>query len=174
MNATRHAGMLEATRLTRAGQLLEATALIQRTLRGEPSPQRAGETASTPTSKPMTLDGECRVVDDEAAARPAHSGEQPDRASPERASRTSVEHTAAACSVVNKTLGKYVVDCLERMPILDFVDVSLNHRLVCLGIRFIHGELSLSECHVGGDSMFAEAIAELTGAGIRFGFSAVV
>ena len=29
MNATLHAGMLEATRLTRAGQLLGATAIIQ-------------------------------------------------------------------------------------------------------------------------------------------------
>ncbi len=35
MNARLQAGMLEATRLTRAGQLLEATAMIQRVLRGE-------------------------------------------------------------------------------------------------------------------------------------------
>lgn len=94
MNATRHAGMLEATRLTRAGQLLEATALIQRTLRGEHPPQRDAEAAGN--NKLLTLDGECRVVDDPTATRPAHTGAQPDRPSSERASRASVERTATA------------------------------------------------------------------------------
>ena len=35
----------EATRLTRAGQLVEATALLQRMLRGESTPERSGSTA---------------------------------------------------------------------------------------------------------------------------------
>lgn len=98
MNATLHAGMLEATRLTRAGQLLEATALIQRSLRGEPSPQRAGETASTRTNhgSKMTLDGECRVVDHEPAARSAYIGEQRPCPSLDAASRAGIERTATA------------------------------------------------------------------------------
>ena len=37
----------EATRLTRAGQLIEATALLQRTLRGESMPEPSGSTART-------------------------------------------------------------------------------------------------------------------------------
>jgi poly(hydroxyalkanoate) depolymerase family esterase len=41
MNDGMLAGMLEATRLTRTGQLLEATAAIQRTLRGMPPPRPA-------------------------------------------------------------------------------------------------------------------------------------
>ena len=38
----------EATRLTRAGQLVEATALLQRMLRGESAPEPSG---STPVSR---------------------------------------------------------------------------------------------------------------------------
>ena len=34
----------EATRLTRAGQLVEATALLQRMLRGESAPEPSGAT----------------------------------------------------------------------------------------------------------------------------------
>ena len=37
--------MAEATRLTRAGRLTEATALLQRMLRGEPAPNTASGTA---------------------------------------------------------------------------------------------------------------------------------
>lgn len=55
-------GMAEATRLTGAGKLAEATALIQRLLRGEtvspPSP---------PESNPPTLDGEFVTLDPAAA-----------------------------------------------------------------------------------------------------------
>ena len=38
MNDHMQAGMAEATRLTRAGRLVEATRIIQRTLKGEPAP----------------------------------------------------------------------------------------------------------------------------------------
>ena len=47
MNDLPHADMLEATRLTRAGQLTEATALLQRALRGGTAP----DTASAPTGE---------------------------------------------------------------------------------------------------------------------------
>jgi poly(hydroxyalkanoate) depolymerase family esterase len=56
-----HAYMLEATRLTRAGQLTEATALLQRVLRGG----RAPETASAPTAEAAQAPGGrvSRVID---------------------------------------------------------------------------------------------------------------
>ena len=41
MNASMNTVMLEAARLTRAGQLLEATEIIQRTLHGAHEPQVA-------------------------------------------------------------------------------------------------------------------------------------
>jgi poly(hydroxyalkanoate) depolymerase family esterase len=60
MNEHMQAAMAEATRLTRAGQLAEATRIIQRALRGEPAPHG-------PRAKPNSADppneGEVRVVD---------------------------------------------------------------------------------------------------------------
>src|SRR5207244_5537803 len=51
--------MLEATRLTRAGRLAEATALLQRLLRGDAAPDRAGgatmESAAAPAGRPTPL-----------------------------------------------------------------------------------------------------------------------
>ena len=44
-----HGTVREATRLTRAGQLIEATALLQRMLRGESTQNRP---ASLPVSRP--------------------------------------------------------------------------------------------------------------------------
>lgn len=57
MNDSMRTGMAEATRLTRAGQLIEATALLQRTLRG----MRAPEASSATTGEP--IDAAFRVVD---------------------------------------------------------------------------------------------------------------
>jgi poly(hydroxyalkanoate) depolymerase family esterase len=55
MNDRLHAGMLEATRLTRAGRLTEATTLLQRALRGRTAPDRAppppGEAAHAPAGR---------------------------------------------------------------------------------------------------------------------------
>ncbi|PXY00484.1 hypothetical protein CR157_00305 [Halomonas sp. LBP4] len=65
MSETMRAGLQEATRLTRAGQLQEATAMIQRTLRSGPNQ----DAATTPTSAPgATIEGSCRVIDDELAS----------------------------------------------------------------------------------------------------------
>jgi len=63
MNETLLAGMREATRLTRAGQLHEAMAMIQRTLHGGLGHAPAAEASRE--AEPDTIEGRCRVVDDE-------------------------------------------------------------------------------------------------------------
>lgn len=62
MNEGMRAGMLEATRLTRAGRLLEATATIQRTLRGMLAPDVAADTIGQTTDAPIE-DTTFRVID---------------------------------------------------------------------------------------------------------------
>jgi poly(hydroxyalkanoate) depolymerase family esterase len=47
--------MAEATRLTRAGRLTEATALLQRMLRAEPAPDMALATATVPTGRELKI-----------------------------------------------------------------------------------------------------------------------
>jgi poly(hydroxyalkanoate) depolymerase family esterase len=51
MNDLMHRGMLEATRLTRAGHLADATALLQCLLRGEPLPHSTFATDDEPASR---------------------------------------------------------------------------------------------------------------------------
>ena len=77
----------EATRLTRAGQLVEATALLQRMLRGERDPGPASRSAA-PTLlarlEPPTIDAKARVVE-ESERRPvaqAASTQGPKRPAP--------------------------------------------------------------------------------------------
>ena len=65
MNDHLLAGMAEATRLTRAGQLAEATRIIQRTLRGEPAPNVS---RAEPGSADTPIEGEFRVIDDSPPA----------------------------------------------------------------------------------------------------------
>jgi poly(hydroxyalkanoate) depolymerase family esterase len=73
--------MAEATRLTSAGKLAEATALIQRLLQGGdiPEPAPSGASASTGTGSPTIIDVEPVVLDDTdpqpaRTAKPAASG----------------------------------------------------------------------------------------------------
>ena len=61
MKGGMYAGMLEATRLTHAGRLHEATAAIQRTLRGTLVPDVAADTLSRTTDAPV--EGAFRVID---------------------------------------------------------------------------------------------------------------
>ena len=73
MNDQMRIGMREATRLTRAGRLLEATAIIQRTLRGL-APDLGGDATSQPADE--AIEGTFRVIDptprptEEAAREP--------------------------------------------------------------------------------------------------------
>jgi poly(hydroxyalkanoate) depolymerase family esterase len=62
----------EATRLTRAGQLVDATALLQRMLRGESAPEASGSTASAAPARlgPSTIDVKANLVG-ERESRPA-------------------------------------------------------------------------------------------------------
>ena len=73
MNDQMRIGMRDATRLTRAGRLLEATAIIQRTLRGL-APDRGGDATGQPADE--AIEGTFRVIDptlrptEEAAREP--------------------------------------------------------------------------------------------------------
>src|SRR6266536_5200677 len=73
MNDQMRIGMREATRLTRAGRLLEATAIIQRTLRGL-APDLGGDATNQPADE--AIEGTFRVIDptprptEEAAQEP--------------------------------------------------------------------------------------------------------
>jgi poly(hydroxyalkanoate) depolymerase family esterase len=86
--------MLEATRLTRAGQLLEATEIIQRTLRGLPGSPVATTSARGAAESP--IEGDFHVIDAEpvgtqTAARPSECRPPP---RPSRASRERTDSPA--------------------------------------------------------------------------------
>ncbi|WLA82171.1 extracellular catalytic domain type 1 short-chain-length polyhydroxyalkanoate depolymerase [Bradyrhizobium elkanii] len=71
----------EATRLTRAGQLMEATALLQRMLRGEGVSEPSGSTASAAPARlePPTIDLKANVVEERECRPPAQASSTPPR-----------------------------------------------------------------------------------------------
>jgi poly(hydroxyalkanoate) depolymerase family esterase len=72
----------EATRLTRAGQLAEATALLQRMLRGERAPDATSRSpwrACLPDSEPLTIDAEADDVEGTDSAHLARPRSPPPR-----------------------------------------------------------------------------------------------
>jgi poly(hydroxyalkanoate) depolymerase family esterase len=74
----------EATRLTRAGQLVEATALLQRMLRGKSDSEPSGSTARTEPAKlePPTIDVKANVIEErESRQTTQRSAAQPRRKS---------------------------------------------------------------------------------------------
>jgi poly(hydroxyalkanoate) depolymerase family esterase len=72
----------EATRLTRAGRLVEATALLQRMLRGESDPGPASRSAApTPVAwlEPPTIGAKAHVVDERESRQPTQAASAPPR-----------------------------------------------------------------------------------------------
>jgi poly(hydroxyalkanoate) depolymerase family esterase len=72
MNDRMGTGMAEATRLTRMGQIIEATAVIQRTLRGMVVPDASSHTVNEPIDVPFH-------VFDAAPLSPEAAGQGPDQ-----------------------------------------------------------------------------------------------
>ena len=73
--------MREATRLTRAGQLVEATALLQRMLRGENAPEapsRAGRIALV-GREPPTIDVKANTIEQTDNPHPERAAPAPPR-----------------------------------------------------------------------------------------------
>src|SRR3984893_16531750 len=85
----RHSDMLEATRLTRAGQLTEATALLQRVLRGKTA--RVWESADTP---PGRVQHTIKVTDPQPSSRTGQAFGKADASLPpaDRAEVTARPH----------------------------------------------------------------------------------
>jgi poly(hydroxyalkanoate) depolymerase family esterase len=80
-----HDTVREATRLTRAGQLIEATALMQRMLRGESTPESSGTTlpAAPARLEPPTIELEANVVEERESPQTTQSSSAtPRRKSP--------------------------------------------------------------------------------------------
>ena len=72
----------EATRLTHAGQLAEATALLQRMLRGERAPDATSRTpgqVSLPGREPPTIDAKANDVEETDSAHLARAPSAPPR-----------------------------------------------------------------------------------------------
>jgi poly(hydroxyalkanoate) depolymerase family esterase len=70
----------EATRLTRAGRLVEATALLQRMLRGETAPNTAFGTASDVARarpEPLTIDATADIIEEADGPRLRTASDQP-------------------------------------------------------------------------------------------------
>lgn len=88
MNDSMLAGMLESTRLTRAGRLAEATAVIQRTLRGMYAPDAANDPRPPPADAP--IEGSFRVVD----TSPAPANASPAAREPRPTSPSGWRNTA--------------------------------------------------------------------------------
>lgn len=65
----------EATRLTRAGQLVEATALLQRMLRGESAAEPSGGAARAKPAKiePLTIDLKANVLEEKEGRQSTHA-----------------------------------------------------------------------------------------------------
>ena len=85
----------EATRLTRTGNLLEATELIQRTLRGEsaPAPAPHGKTAATShREEGWIVDAEARFIDDAPELAVPAGSSQADTSGDEQWLRGSYSH----------------------------------------------------------------------------------
>ena len=83
----------EATRLTRTGNLLEATELIQRTLRGESAPAPHGKTAATShREEGWIVDAEARFIDDAAELAVPAGSSQADTSGDEQWLRGSYSH----------------------------------------------------------------------------------
>jgi poly(hydroxyalkanoate) depolymerase family esterase len=75
MNESMLAGMSEATRLTRSGRLSEATALIQRALRGQYAPAAAA--AAEEGHERTPIEGSFRVIKTVPASQPEPSADTP-------------------------------------------------------------------------------------------------
>ncbi len=80
-----HDMVREATRLTRAGQLAEATALLQRMLRGESAPESSGPARAVPARlEPPTIDVRANVIEEKESRHVQASSPPPRPKSPAR------------------------------------------------------------------------------------------
>jgi len=82
--------MREATRLTRAGQLMQATALLQRMLRGErpPEPTPRAKPRALPAREPTIIDAEATIIEETDAPHPARAARPEPRLLREALERT--------------------------------------------------------------------------------------
>ena len=113
----------EATRLTRAGKPLEATALIQRMLRGEKTPNSSSRTGRTALREPVIIDVRANAVEDRGSLPQS----KPSTAARPRTPRTLISRKERGVGI---GLGG-----LKRAP-LSIADIVPD------GARFIEGSYS--------------------------------
>ena len=129
--------ILEAARLTRAGKLLEATEIIQRTLHGVHESQVAANSASGVPETP--IEGDFHVIDAEPVATRA-AAREPERRPPPRSKAASHERTNSP-RVGIATLHEQWRGFREPMPLSDAVPEASPRPAARRGAvrhRFLH------------------------------------
>ncbi len=139
-------GMREATRLTRAGRLTEATALIQHTLRNSPSQPRDASAPPAPPSR---------------HARPSHSVPAARLATPERPSRSvprpNVPSTPPGGRFISGSHGNRAGTRSYKLYVPDRTDIDQSTPLIVM----LHGCTQDADDFAAGTRM--NALAEAKG-----------
>lgn len=114
INDKMRAGMAEATRLTRAGQLAEATALIQRTLRDVLAPEAASETGGRAPDEPIDITS--RAVEVSTSGPERRTGTPAVIALPPPEVAVSLDGSSGASSTIRPGRGNERVEPVPAAP----------------------------------------------------------
>jgi poly(hydroxyalkanoate) depolymerase family esterase len=126
MNDKMRTGMAEATRLTRAGQLIEATAVIQRTLWGSIAPEMATTAGDHTTAEP--IDATWQVVDEPPLSTTGATQEPDQRTRPSAAALLSPPDAAVSPQARGNASAAPTADQADRVKYSEASTIKSTYR----------------------------------------------
>lgn len=139
MNVQRNSDLFEATRLTRSGQLREATALIQRALGGHSAPRPAANPSAQSGAGETVIEGSFRVIDGPPSATDSTAQNVDRNKADIRDKRGTVIESIFPSSRFGAVLREKLVNFRGPTPALDPLIPEQAPDAIPAGARFITG-----------------------------------